>query len=242
MQLTEFPRVAREQFGITAVELNSPFFPTVQADYVRQLRQAAIDAGVTIVGIAVDGQGDLAQTDTSERNAAVENHRRWLEAAAVLGCGYVRANSGGRDCRDEAAAIEACTQSFARLARFGSELGVKVAMENHGGLSRRPEVMTRIIRDVDSPMCGSLPDFGNWPEDVDRYAALEMIAPFAVGVHAKSYAFSADGEETTIDYRRCIQILQNANYDGPFAIEYEGQGPESEGIIATKKLLEKYAY
>jgi sugar phosphate isomerase/epimerase len=63
--------------------------------------------------------------------------------------------------------------------------------------------------------------------------------PYAKGVSAKSYAFDADGNETTIDFRRMMKIVLDAGYHGYVGIEYEGQAPEPEGITATKKLLER---
>ena len=76
--------------------------------------------------------------------------------------------------------------------------------------------------------------------EYDRYAGVEQLMPFAKAVSAKSYAFDDSGEETTIDYKRMIDIVKAAGYSGYIGIEYEGQKPSAEGIMATKKLLEKH--
>ena len=64
--------------------------------------------------------------------------------------------------------------------------------------------------------------------------------PFAKGVSAKSHEFDADGNEVRTDYRRMLRMVVAAGYRGWVGIEYEGNAlPEAEGILATKKLLEK---
>ena len=62
----------------------------------------------------------------------------------------------------------------------------------------------------------------------------------AHAVSAKSYDFDEQGNETTIDYNRMMDIVKNAGYKGYVGIEYEGNRmSEDEGILATKNLLEK---
>ncbi|MDC1515969.1 sugar phosphate isomerase/epimerase, partial [Polaribacter sp.] len=45
--------------------------------------------------IMVDDEGDLADPDEAKRDVAVENHKRWVDAAAVLGCHSIRVNTFG---------------------------------------------------------------------------------------------------------------------------------------------------
>ena len=64
--------------------------------------------------------------------------------------------------------------------------------------------------------------------------------PFAKGVSAKSHDFDDDGNEIHTDYLKMVKIVLDAGYRGFIGIEYEGgKIGESEGILATKKLLEK---
>ena len=98
--------------------------------------------------------------------------------------------------------------------------------------------------------CGTLPDFGNFcmsgsprgncAQWYDKYLGVEELMPYAHAVSAKSYDFDSSGNETTIDYKRMMDIVKKAGYEGYVGIEYEGNRmSEDEGIIATKKLLEK---
>ena len=64
--------------------------------------------------------------------------------------------------------------------------------------------------------------------------------PFAKAVSAKSHDFDDDGNETKTDYMKMLTIMLDAGYRGHVGVEYEGGNlSESEGIKATKKLLEK---
>lgn len=238
LALLDFPAVARDEFGFDAVELNSPFFAARDRAYLAELRARAADAGVALLGIAIDHAGDLAGLEPDERAAAVQAHVAWLDIAATLGCTFVRANLGGRDTMDEAAALHAGIASFTALARAGGERGILVTIENHGGLTAQPAAMTGVFDAVASPHLGALVDFGNFPPEA-RYASLERIAPYARAAHAKFHDFDATGEPIGIDIARCVAILRGAGYSGTWGLEFEGKGDERVGIPRGKALLER---
>ncbi len=239
LTLLEFPRVAREEFGIDQIELNEPFFERQDNGYLNMLRAAANSQGVRMLNIAVDRQGDLGAPDRMERMMAVSNHTRWFEIAAALGCNAIRANMGGHHDPDVAGRIERLIESFGALAEVGGQMGIKILIENHGGVSADPENILRVIRSVNSPWIGTLPDFGNFPPEVDRFAALEKLAPYAVAVHAKAREFDATGNDPNIDIPRCIQILEKSGYTGSYGIEFEGKSDDHEGILKSKALIER---
>ena len=65
--------------------------------------------------------------------------------------------------------------------------------------------------------------------------------PYAKAVSAKSFDFTNNGEESTIDFKKIIDIVNTLEYDGYYGIEYEGLNiSEEKGILQTKKLLERY--
>ena len=99
---------------------------------------------------------------------------------------------------------------------------------------------TDVLKSVGKKNCGSLPDFGNFYE-YDRYQGVTDLMPYAKGVSAKSHVFDANGNERNIDYDKMMKIVKDAKYKGFVGIEYEGSElSEIDGIIATKKLLERY--
>jgi sugar phosphate isomerase/epimerase len=117
-------------------------------------------------------------------------------------------------------------------------------VENHGGFSSNGAWLASVIKAADHRLAGTLPDFGNFrvgpQEEYDRYRGVVELMPFARGVSAKSYAFDARGDESTMDYRRLLRTVVDAGYTGYVGIEYEGSAVgEDEGILATKRLLER---
>jgi sugar phosphate isomerase/epimerase len=238
----DFPVKAVKDFGISGVEYVSTFFKDTSTEYLNELLKISGDNGVTNVLIMVDGQGNLGDSDPANRNKAVENHHRWVEAAKFLGCHSIRVNAAGKGTETEVA--DAVVESLGKLATFASSMKINVIVENHGGLSSNGKWLSGVMKRVNMKNCGTLPDFGNFrvsaTEEYDRYLGIQELMPFAKGVSAKSHEFDADGNETKSDYMRIMKIVKDAGYKGWVGIEYEGTKlGEPEGIMATKKLLEK---
>ena len=239
----DFPAFARDRFGLDAVEYVNSFFADRARDhmYLDELRRRAGATGVRSLLIMVDGEGRLGDPDPDARTRAVDRHQPWVDAAARLGCHSIRVNAATDGPPEEAAALVA--DGLARLTEYAAELGLNVIVENHGGLSSNAAWLAGVIRRVDHPRCGTLPDFGNFTlADGNRYDAYRGVAelmPYARAVSAKSYDFDDRGAETSIDYRRMMRIVVEAGYRGYVGIEYEGSRlPEVEGIEATRDLLE----
>jgi sugar phosphate isomerase/epimerase len=239
----DFPRIAREEYGIDGVEFVNQFFKDKAHDsaYLRDLKKRADDLGVTCVLIMIDDEGDLSASEQEARTKAVENHQKWVDAAAALGCHAIRVNAGEHySATDVGAVAEACGM----LADYGAKNNISVICENHGGPSSNPDALIAVMKAVGKANFGTLPDFGNFPEEngkytIDIYDAIARMMPYAKGVSAKSYDFNDSGKETKLDFARIMKIVTDARYTGFVGIEYEGDRlSEPEGIRATKKLLE----
>jgi sugar phosphate isomerase/epimerase len=216
------------------VELNSPFFPDVEG-YLDELRQALDRYGVVVRNIAVD-MGNVAAADDPERESAVAANASWLDVAGAIGCPSIRVNAGHSEDQDEG--LRRSISSFRTIVGRAGELGLSVLMENHGGFSSDPGGIMAYVRELGTDNFGTCPDFGNFEEGI-RYEALETIAPYAKFVHAKTYEFDADGNETTLDIPRIIGIMRKSGYDGYVSVEFEGPTDEYEGIDATVALLRR---
>ncbi|MBI2761875.1 MAG: sugar phosphate isomerase/epimerase [Chloroflexi bacterium] len=226
------------ELGFTGFEMVNTFFPSPQYRYLQKLKSEADDLGVRLLLIMCDAEGDMAAADRAERMQAARNHRRWVDIAAVLGCHSIRVNVRG-DQADRDAMRDRAAESFSALLAYAAG-DVKVLIENHGGLSSDPEWLVSLIKHIGDPHLGALPDFGNFPPEVDRYAAVQALMPYAPGVSAKCYDFGPDGAETTIDFPRMLAIVRAAGYHGHVGVEYEGARlPERDGIVAAKALLER---
>ena len=238
----DFARHTRERFGLEAVEYVNSFFKdrATDFDYLGDMRRRAADAGVRSLLIMIDGEGALATPDDAARRKAIENHFRWIAAAAFLGCHSIRVNAGGSSDWEDGMARAA--DSLHRLAEIADPYDVNVIVENHGGISSNGEWLSGVMRKADHPRVGTLPDFGNFHlgdgEWYDRYEGVTQLMPFAKAVSAKSHAFDEQGNETGTDFRRMLGIVVDAGYRGYVGVEYEGDAhPEDEGIDLTKALL-----
>jgi len=243
----DFAQQATTVYGIDAVEYVNQFFKDKAKDtaYLSEMKKRCDDNGVKSLLIMCDGEGALGDPDTAARTKAVENHYRWIEAAKFLGCHSIRVNAQSKGTPDEQRNLVA--DGLRRLSEFGATHGINVIVENHGGLSSNGQWLASVMKQVNHPRCGTLPDFGNFRigpgEEYDRYKGVEELMPFAKGVSAKSNEFDAQGNEVRTDYGRMLKIVLGAGYNGYIGIEYEGSKlSEAEGVMATKKLLERFQH
>ncbi|WP_242202745.1 sugar phosphate isomerase/epimerase family protein [Aestuariivivens insulae] len=216
-------------------------------EVVNRLKAASEKHGVKNLLIMVDGEGNLASSNVEEQDAAVENHKKWVDAAKTLGCHSVRVNAHGDGTYDEV--LNQAVQGLGKLSEYAKTKGINVLVENHGGYTSNGEWLSSVMKQVNMSNCGTLPDFGNFcikggvhncNEEYDRYKGVEELMPFAKAISAKSYDFDEAGNETKIDYAKMLKIVKDAGYTGYIDVEYEGDRlSEDEGILATKKLLEK---
>lgn len=243
MDNRDFPKITKE-LGIDAVEWVNQFFMDKAKDqaYLGELKKRTADLGVTNVLIMIDREGALGDPDEAKRTQAVENHYKWVEAAKFLGCHSIRVNAQSNGSFTETLSLAA--DGLRRVCEFADPHGINVIVENHGGLSSNGAWLASVMELVDHPRVGTLPDFGNFRvgdgKEYDRYKGVMQLMPYAKAVSAKSHDFDAQGNETKTDYHRMMGIVTGWGYDGFVGIEYEGSTlPEKEGVMATKKLLEK---
>jgi sugar phosphate isomerase/epimerase len=232
----------KKQFDVEAVEYWMGPFADKGKDlaYLDEMHKKSQDAGLKELLIMVDipdGKGNLGHPNKEERREAVEVHFQWVEAAKRMGCHSIRVNARSEGSREEQARLAA--DGLRQLSEFAAPHNINVIVENHGGLSSDGAWLAGVMKSVDMPNCGTLPDFGNFG-DYDRYKGVRELMPYAKGVSAKSHEFDAEGNETRTDYLKMLKIVVDADYHGYVGIEYEGSKlPEIEGVLATKKLLER---
>ena len=249
MDNLDFAKVAKEEFNISALEYVNQFFKDKATDekYLGEMMKRADDHGVKSVLVMIDGEGQLGDADSAKRKQAVENHHKWVDAAKFLGCHSIRVNAASGGTYQEQ--MKRAAEGLSGLCEYAAKDDIGVIVENHGGLSSNGQWLAQVIRMVNKPNCGTLPDFGNFiinrGEDgpvveYDRYLGMASLMPFAKAVSAKSHDFDDDGNETKTDFKKMLTIMLDAGYRGYVGVEYEGDKmSESDGVLATKKLLEK---
>jgi sugar phosphate isomerase/epimerase len=244
----DFPKVAAG-YGINCIELVNTFYfsKATDMDFWERFKNNCDDAGVTVGLIMCDALGNLGDSDQTARDAAVENHKPWVDVAAYLGAKTIRVNAAGEGTPEEVAA--AAADGLKKLGAYAAGKGINVVVENHGGYSSNAKWVVGVMQQVDMDNVGTLPDFGNFciesgPDgcinEYDKYLGMQELMPYAKGVSAKSREFDAEGNEVDSDFLRIMKIVKDSGYRGYVGIEYEGQTlSEVDGIAATKALLEK---
>ena len=210
----------------------------------------------------------LASSNKNDRDTAIDYHKKWVDVAKNIGCHSIRINLRSEEENNQKI-LENSSESISRLIEFSKQDNISIVIENHGGITGDADWLVSLMENVDSKHLGTLPDFGtynfcikrgnlnfqslseNCENQYDKYLGVKKLMPYAKGVSAKSHEFDKDGEELSTNYSRMIKIISESNYKGYITIEYEGAmkgmfGGEGtylsphEGILATKKLINKY--
>lgn len=240
----DFAAFARD-VDIDAVEYVNQFFMDKATDpvYLQQMKQRADDAGVRSLLIMCDSEGALGHPDESERMQAVENHKKWVEAAAFLGCHSIRVNGYTPGVEDFQESMALVADGLRRLCEFADEYGQNVIIENHGGLSSNGAWLAAVIELADHDRAGTMPDFGNFRiregESYDSYHGVAQLMPYAPAVSVKPTAWDAHGGRHPLDYVRMMRIVLDAGYRGYCGIEHGRENEEAEAVREVKDDLEK---
>ncbi len=234
-----YPELEKDNFSEAAMK-----------NFVDKSNAEAEKHGLVNLLIMVDGQGNLAAEDAKERDEAVANHHKWVDAAKAMGCHSIRVNLNGT--QEHEAWTAASVDGLTKLATYAQPKNINIIVENHGGPSSNGAWLSNVMAQVNMENCGTLPDFGNFCikreagdyyeskciEEYDRYQGVQELMPYAKAVSAKSHDFDAEGNEIHTDYGKMLQVVKDAGYEGYIGVEYEGREMgEEEGIIATRDLL-----
>lgn len=246
----DFPVITKKEFGINAVEYVNTFFKDKAKDtaYLNELLKRCSDNGVKNHLIMCDGEGNLGELDTAKRMLAIDNHKKWVEAAKYLGCSSIRVNAYGVGSAEDVQ--KAAIEGLGLLGEYAIKENINVIVENHGGYSSDGYWLSTVMKNVGKKNVGTLPDFNNFCltrdaknkciEEYDKYKGTYEMMAYAKAVSAKSMDFDAQGNCIETDYNRMLKIVKDSGFKGYVGIEYEGDKiGEYEGILKTKALLER---
>jgi len=225
----DFPKVAREDFGLNGIEFVNTLFEVPTINYLNQLKKNAEEHGVKMVLIMIDAEGDGCEPTPELRKQFVINHRKWIDIAQYLGCKAIRTNCRGPENVDPGEALKWAAESYNMLLKYAIPAGISVCIENHGGVSNDADWMVDLFNEVDNLYFGSYPDWRRPSDNFDNVEYLEKMLPWAVGMSYRNQP----SEELTA---KMIKMSQDAGYRGWYGIESSGR----EAIMQGKELLKKY--
>lgn len=209
------------QYGLSGTELTSYYVPEPVPDkYLQRLRRRAFLAGLTVSGTAIGNT--FTHPPGPERDREIAYTKLWIDRAADMGAPTIRIFAGNiREGTTEAQARQWCIEAIRECCEYAAPKGIILALENHGGIVATAEQLVSIVREIDSEWFGVTWDSGNF-RSADPYAELTMAAPYAVTAQIKTKVGSPDGPKPA-DLARVVRILEDANYRGWLALEYEDE-------------------
>ena len=240
---------AAAEIGFDGVELLLVQMEDTSDSFLQKLKRRAFVNGLDLCGMSTH-QGFL-RPDATFRKKNIDDTIGFIEMAYKLGIPTIRVNTGRwgttksfeelmnnkgiepnlPDQTDEEG-FKWVIDSLSQCLRRAEECGVVLGLENHWGLGRTAEGVLRIVNAINSPWLRVTMDTGNFFER--HYEQLEMLAPEAVFVQAKTYYGGGTYYTIDIDYDRISKICQNANYKGYVSLEFEGK--EDPWVAVPKSL------
>lgn len=237
------------RLGFDGVEVLHRQMTDESPEYLNRLKREALLRGVALVMFSI--HQDFVSPWADERGQAIRQTQYGIELAARLGCPAVRINSGRwRTIRlfddlmklkgneppipgyTENDALQWCIDSIRACIPAAEKAGIMLMLENHWGMTLKPENVLKIVDGVNSPWLGVNLDIGNFPGD--PYPGIEMLAPHAAIVHFKTYFGGGEYYTLDLDYKRIAAMLRGANFRGYVSLEMEGK--EAPATAVAKSL------
>ncbi|MDI4647619.1 sugar phosphate isomerase/epimerase family protein [Cohnella hashimotonis] len=219
-------RLGAEGYG--GIELAYPHLKDRSPEGLSELRRISSLAGVEMNSLLLDF-GDPGTGDAARHDAEMALYREWIDAAAQAGFRRVRIGAGDGD--DEASFARAA-ETLSLLSAYAGQAGVRVVIENLGGLLSRSEQVLRMLGETGGSV-GLTADFGNFKQD--KYRQLEAILPHAETVHAKARE-DGGGQLDSMDFRRCVELARQAGFEGPLSLTYLGNGEPWSALAEMREL------
>ncbi len=242
------------RIGFDGVEILHRQMRDESPAYVNELKRLAFRNTVDLVMLSI--HQNFISPKPEERQKAVQHTERCIELAARLGIPCIRINSGrwgtirsfdelmkvrgiepplpGYTDED---AFRWCIECIESCLPAAEKAGVILALENHWGLTTQPENVLRIYRSIRSPWFGINLDTGNFPGD--PYPGIQMLAPHALIVQAKTYHGGGEWYTLELDYKKIAGILRSAGYSGWVSLEMEGKEPAQTAVPKSFAILKE---
>ena len=224
------------ELQLDGIDIHFAHFGSTDDSYLRKVRRACIDRGLSICYIGVSNNFGLAG---DAQRAQIDNMKHWIDVAARVGSPMVRAFGAWiPEDETEETVWPRLVDATKEVAEYGRERDVIVGLHNHnhGCVPATGDQVLRLLKDVDSPYYSHILDTGQFrgspgvslgergTEDPewDFYGSIAKTASRAVHVRAKIYRI-ATGKEAWLDYDRILPIIKSAGFNGWMSVVFEGQ-------------------
>jgi sugar phosphate isomerase/epimerase len=192
------------------------------------IRQSCSNAG--LMSLAVTAYTSFVSSSSEERQANVDELRRYANLAAEIGASYVRTFLGElpKDTKLDPSMYETISDCLTTASRHAETVGVKIAVEPHDDFVRSPDVAPLFERFQSHHTLGVIWDIGNTfaaGEDPDQ--GFDLLKDRLAYVQVK------DGRRDGTSWQLCslgqgnvpldqaFELLLANGYEGALSVEWE---------------------
>ncbi len=201
--------------------------PDMPAAQKALLQQRCSDAG--LLSLAVTAYTGFVSDSVEERQANVDELRRYADLAAELGANYVRTFLGElpEGAHLDSSIYKKISDCLPAASEYADAIGVKIAVEPHDDFVRSSSIVP-ILSQVQHPALQVIWDLGN------AFAAgEEPTKGFELLKDRLAYVQVKDGRGRAPDWRLCalgegevplgqaFELLLAAGYKGALSVEWE---------------------
>ncbi|HWV36728.1 MAG TPA: sugar phosphate isomerase/epimerase family protein [Thermomicrobiales bacterium] len=212
---------------------------------------AAIRAHAEAKGVPLSNYAVGADFRAEDIEAEIARVKRHIDTAHALGIPCFRHDVVAWAWHTESQAeyeevFSSIVPICQELADYAAPLGITTSIENHGFFMNNSERVRRLVHAVDRPNFRTTLDIGNFlcVDELPELAVMKNL-PYASVVHLKDFYRRdfrpGDGWLETLagnyiqgsivgfgdlPMRRLLGLVKESGFDGPIAIEYEGQVPD----------------
>ncbi len=227
-------------FGCCEVMLGDVWPSEAPFDLERARQARAVLERHGMFASALTANNDFVQLDPRAIQQQVDRMQKVAQLAQALGTSILRTEGGqpkaGVPEDRWAEAIAGCLKA---CLPFCQEMGIRMAVDNHGYVTNDPRVLLKALELADSPYAGSNLDTMNlrwWGNPVEALPSIyKAVAPYVLHTHMK------DGTGVRAEYRgavlgqgeipleAAIEALVAAGYRGVWCAEWEGRTDKAQG-------------
>jgi sugar phosphate isomerase/epimerase len=245
MDVFQFLALCRE-LGVDGASLHIRNLQNTEADHLKRVRRAYLDAGLSVSQVTVSTNFGLPG---ERQEGELKRAREAIRVAVFLGAPLLRIFAGSpANEAERPKALDRAATAVRKLCEEAAEQGMPIGLQNHnhGALCRTGDDVLRFFKAVDHPNLTFVLDTGQFagsrgasgkppPElrQADYLASIRQTAPLARYVRAKFYNPRPDGSEPFLDYDKIFDILHSVHYPGFVDIVYEpgvGTGGPGEDV------------
>ena len=242
------------EMGFDGVEILHRQMEREDNAYLQRLKRRAFLLGLDLCGFST--HQTFLSPDKQVRQKNIDHTIHCIELAYAMGIPTMRVNTGtwgtsknfdelmknkgiepplkGYTDEDGFGWVK---DSFEQCLKAAERCGVSMGLENHWGLGRTAKGVLRVVDAVKLPWLRVTLDTGNFLENI--YEQLEMLAPHAVLVQAKTYYGGGTWYTLDIDYPRIVAMLRKHRYQGYISLEFEGNENPKTGVPQSLAMLRK---